>query len=334
MTQEQATSARHGRGGRLSLFISGIVCGFASVLFYLAEFYFNSKEHQNAHLHDISQHLTIAFAVGLVSIVGIEINARRRAEQELAETREEFQQVVTSIAKNFEDYKILAATQLNEFRVTFEQYRDNLGKDVFKAVLGQVIDKSLAREVHNLLTVPYIKSRCQYVIRFKKPYPGMTPGYCILSRDLSFEVKNVTENEEIFLVYSSYATDEDLARTGFGEREIHKKLTVNGHQPENWRQDRFTIHYKVPLPPGGKASISINSEEPIQKRANRSFYSQSTPTDGLEVVIDNDYPEGIGAITVRMHHPGQAVVDFDGSHYSLRRAFFPGQGFEVVWKEA
>lgn len=330
--------------GKRSLWVSGVVCGVATLLFYLVEFYFHSSDHLHPHLADIAQHLTVAFAVGLVSIVGIEINARRRADQELVRLRNEFAEAKLHADRQLElfkeesdQYRKHAEQQLSLFREEFDHYREQVAKDVFNAVLGRVVDESLVREVKYLLGMPFMKSECQYIIRFLKPYGEMSKDYCILRRDLNFVVKNISEKPIEFPVHSSYTTDEDLDAVGW-TRPIHLKLSVGGKSipVEEFLKDPFTLSYGVELKAQESVNIFLRAEEPMSIEASRSFYTQNTPVSGIEVVIENNYPEAIGEVSVKMHHPGwdQADSDIDRSRYSLGRAFLPGQGFEVIWKKA
>jgi len=296
--------------GRMSLFVSAGLCLLLAALLYLLKYYPPTKEHEV--LVEVAQHLSVAFVVACVSIIGIEYNARRRAEREL-----------------------------NRFVAEFYSYRERVSKDVFEAVLGRIVQEAITEEVKEILRNPFMKTNCQYTIRFMK-HPK-DPQLCLLRRDLSFEVKNISEAEEIFPVRSTYTCDEDLPDEAWMGRPYHLTLTVNGEdiRAEEYLKDErgLSMSYDVPLPPHSPSSqedptttVFIRGEEPMRIIGNRSSYVQSTPMDGLEVIIENNFPEAIREVLVNLYHPGKMDADLHRDRYVLRRALLPGQGFEVVWK--
>lgn len=293
--------------GRWDLLFFGILCIIIAGVFYLLDFWAKANGYKT--WAEIFHHLSTAFIVALVSIVGIEINAKRRAERELA-----------------------------RFVAEFESYRKLISENVFEAVLGRIVPEQLTQEIHEILRIPFVKLSTQYIIRFSKPYPGMSADYCVVRRDLSFKVKNVTAEPQVFQVRSAYTSDENLKSANWGERPFHLALIVNRKPvpPEMFlTEDKHVMDYPVKLAPRKEARIFIRSEEPMRLEANRSFYYQSTPVDGLEVIIDNSHQEVIKEIEVQMHHPGRQGVLHESyrNRYILRRAFLPGQGFEAIWRK-
>lgn len=289
------------------------LCIFSAVALYFVEYYLD--HHGLTFWSHIAQHLSIAALVACVSIFGIEWNAKRRSDLELDRLRKEF-----------------------------EQHREDISNDVFAAVLGRMIEPALVDEVQELLRGPFIKTNCHYLFRFLPPYTGMSTEYCVLRRDASFEIKNISEAPRKFPLRSSYTSDEVSAAAAWMGRPFHLELQVEGVDiPKNdfLKDDRgFLLAYDVSLGPGEAAKVFIRGEEPIPISSARSFYQQSTPMDGLIVNIENNHPNAIESVEVLMHHPGRGLrneggsVDFDkkANQYSLRRAFVPGQGFEVIWK--
>jgi hypothetical protein len=292
--------------GRKSLWLSAGICVLAAAILYLVKFYLETQGWRGSHL---AQHLSIAFLVGSISILGIEYNAKRRAEREL-----------------------------DRFLDEFNRYREHVAKDVFDAVLGRIVDPLVVGEIKHVLSMPFIKTSCQYTIRFLEPDGGMSSDYCILRRDLYFKVRNVSADTADFPIRSSYTADEDLTSAAWKGRPFHLQLVINKQEipVKDYLEDQFNLSYTKTLSPQEEAEIFLRGEEPMRIEASRSYYYQSTPMDGVEVIIENNYSRAIGAVEVQMHHPGwsQVLYDSNRNRYILGRAFLPGQGFEVIWKKA
>jgi hypothetical protein len=292
--------------GRRSLWASAGLCFVGAGVFYLLESYLETNTLVGAH---VAQHISIALLVGAISILGIEYNAKRRAEREL-----------------------------DRFLNEFNRYREQVAKDVFDAVLGRVVDQSVVGEIKHVLRMPFIKKGCQYTIRFLEPDGGMSSDYCILRRDLFFKVRNVSADTVDFPIRSSYTADEDLTSAAWKGRAFHLQLIVNKQEipVTDYLEDQFNLSYTLSLNPQEEAEIFLRGEEPMRIEASRSYYYQSTPMDGVEVIIENNYSRAIGEVEVQVHHPGWPQVRHDANRnrYTLDRAFLPGQGFEVIWKKA
>ena len=87
--------------------------------------------------------------------------------------------------------------------------------------------------------------------------------------------------------------------------------------------------------PRESKEITLHGEEPSPLSAARNSYLQATPVIGIEVEIINEYREKIGDAEVQMNHPAAGEARPNGiGRYNLRRAFLPGQGFQVIWKDA
>jgi hypothetical protein len=169
---------RKGEGETIALLASAFFYLFLAGVFYLIKFYLEKTARDGA---DLAQHVSLAFFVAFVSILGIENNAKQRAEREL-------QKVIQR----------------------FDDYRKQVSEDVLKAVLGLVIQSHLRAEIMAIFRIPFIKTKCQYTFRFLSPGRALPEGYCIVQRDLEFVVTNVSEAPQQFPVRSSYASDEDL----------------------------------------------------------------------------------------------------------------------------
>jgi hypothetical protein len=292
-----------------SLWLSASLCITLAGVFYLIDFYliFYKLEVWAG----IARHLSTAFIVASVSIIGIEYNAKRRAERELA-----------------------------DFISEFERYRTLISENVFEAVLGKIVPNEIIQEINEMLRNPFVKLSPEYIIRFFGPYEDMSQEYCVVRRDLYFRVKNVSAEPATFPVHSAYTSDENLMSAKWGDRPFHLMLTVNGEEIPSetflTRDSKLVMHHEVEIGPKQEAAIFIQSEEPMRLEANRSFYYQSTPVDNMQVVIENHYEDIIGEVDVQMHHPGRNQVEHDSHRhrYVLKRAFFPGQGFEAIWRKS
>jgi hypothetical protein len=259
-------------------------------------------------------------------------------QEQFVRYREQVEQDRTRLNEEFTRYREQAEQELHRLAEEFTPYQERIARDVFEAVLGRLVNEGLVDEIKQLLQVPFMKTKCHYTIRFMKPYDEMSTGWCVLRRDMSFVVTNIGQETRDFTVRSSYTSDEDFASAGWGERPVHLGLSVNGEDipVERFLTDErgYELAYSVRLEAHQSARIFLRGEEPMRVEASRSYYQQGTPADALDVLIENNYSEAIGPIEVQMHHPGRSQMEYDRhrEHYSLRRAFIPGQGFEVIWK--
>jgi len=221
------------------------------------------------------------------------------------------------------------------------QFIDLFSKDAFQAVLERIVPEAVFLEIRNILNSEVIRSDCEYKITFKKPYPGMPAGYFVIQRALSFKVRNLLNRSAIFPVRSSYSGDEDPTSAAWLGRHYHLDLSVNNQKitiekDKNLflREGVTVLDEPVRLAPQGEAEIFLRSEEPCRIEAGRNSYIQGTPLIGIEVDVRNEYPEEIGASEVQMNHPAASEMICDQfGRYILKRAFLPGQGFQVLWKK-
>ncbi len=328
--------------GKKILVKSAVWCAVLAGALYIVVLVLEHLELPGVHL---AQHLSVAFMVASISIVGIESNARGRMEKELSEFQGRFDKYELQVKQDrsilnqeFDKYRQQAESELHHLRDEFTKFEERI-TDIFEEVLRRLVNQALVEEIKDVLRIPFSKTNCVYTLRFMSPHDEMNEGWCVLRRDLEFDVKNVGQEPMIFPVRSSFSTDKEFASAGWGTRPVHLKLTVNGADipPAKYlREQGFVLDYSVLLQAQESAHIFLRGEEPIRVEPNRSFYQQSTPADALDIFIENNYDESIGPVTVQMHHPGREQVEYDENRarYTLRRAFMPGQGFEVVWKKA
>lgn len=296
------------------IWISAGVCGMASMFFYLLLFYYKNKGREIRA--DVAEHLAVAFFVGLIIIVGLEINHARRANREQTK-------------------------YLTDLKDGLRSYRQGVARNVFGAVFAKNVPDSVLQEMTEILARGTMKTQCEYDITFLRG-KDMPPGYCILRRELSFVVKNLDGEPAEFVVQSRYlkgGQDEaaDLAWLG---RAFHKILKINKSEDGvSWRgQGTHQMDAVVTLPPNGEAHVFVSGDEPIAIVSGRSSFIQSSLTDGIRIMVVNTMPQEIEGIDVEMFHPfGGRVdreVDAEVKRYELKRAFLPGQGFEVSWRAA
>jgi len=340
MSQGRLSFPRSSGLGKKIFMKSAVWFGFIGLALYGVEVFLEHSERTGAHL---AQHLSIAFLVAAVSIVGIEFNARKRMQQELEQFQERFAQFEREVKndrkifnQDFEEYKKQAEEALQGLQTEFTKVEERIS-DILAEVLRRLVNQALVNEIKYVLGIPFSKTECEYTLRFQPPHDGMNSDWCVLQRDLAFTVTNIGQEPKIFPVRSSFTTDKNFATAGWSSRPVHLKLTVNGSDipPAKYlREEGFVLDYPVLLQPQESAHIFLRGEEPIRIEPNRSFYQQSTPADALDISIQNYFPEAIGSIDVQMHHPGRDFIDRnqDQGRFSLKRAFMPGQGFEVIWK--
>lgn len=290
------------------LVILAVVYFVAASFFYFAGFFLHAK--QENFWAGIADHLSIAFLI-LLLLIGVEYRAKKKAHEEFARSLAEL-----------------------------SRYREQVAQDVFEAVLGRIVPEPIVEEVRQILSTPVMKSQCEYIITLEAG-KNMPPGYAVLRRDLKFRVENLLEQPTTFPILSYYTSDEDLASAAWRGRPFHVKLEVDGKEitPEEIEgldnKRHFKLEYKKELAPRGSADVFLRGEEPVRIEAGRSSYVQSTPVDALTVSIRNELREIIQDVEVQMHHPAwnRVEVDRNLNRYVLRRAFLPGQGFEVSWRK-
>jgi hypothetical protein len=238
---------------------------------------------------------------------------------------------------------LYAALEYNAERVAHEEtirFRDLVSKDVFQALMGRIVPGPVFHEINDILHSDVVRSDCEYVISFLKPYPEMPPGYFVIRRDVMYVVANLLSRITTFWVRSYHSNDLKLDATAWQERNFHLKLSVNGEEVPLQvgvnlfiEADAATFEYPIRLGPRESARVSFRGEEPALVSAGRNTYLQATPGIGLKVEVRNEYAEVIGPWEVQMNHPGRDEVERDDfGRYVMKRAILPGQGFQVLWK--
>lgn len=287
----------------VGLWVSLFICLSLAFFFFWLHYYMEEEHHPI--LREISLHIAIAFVVSATVIGVIEIRAHKIGVQET------------------------------------KRFRNLVSKDVFQALLGRIVPPEVFHEINDILHKEIVRRDCKYRILFQKPYPDMAEGYFVIRREVTYSVHNLLNQEVEFKILSSHSEDLDLDAAGWQHRPFHRALFVDGRDVElkegvNLKVDQSSsrLCHKVTLGPGESKNISIHSEEPTPVSAGRNTYLQATPVIGIEVEILNNLDDVIGSFEVHMNHPKASETRPNNiGSVILDRAFLPGQGFQVVWKE-
>jgi hypothetical protein len=251
-------------------------------------------------LSQICLHIAIAAIVAFILILTLEFNARRFS------------------------------------RLEAKQFRDLVSQDVFQALFGRIVPPEVFYEIEDVLRRDTVRRNCRYRITFL-PKEGMPAGYCVIRREVMFDVQNLLNRDVEFDVKSSHSNDEDLGSEAWPHSDFHVGLKIN-NQAVDLKAEHLTVDgnftrmkYKVALAPGEVKSIWLQGEEPSRISSGRNTYLQGTPVIGIDVEVRNDVPL-IDRVDVSMNHAEFKAEQDDFGHYFLKRAFLPGQGFQVTWK--
>lgn len=290
--------------GRISLWISLLICfGLASFCFWMEHVL---QEMKRPVWSELFLHVGVAFVVAATIIAVIEFRAHRIADQE---TR---------------------------------RFRDQVSRDVFQALLGRIVPPEVFFEINDILHTDTVRRDCRYRIIFKEPHSNMPPGYFIIRREVTYTVSNLLSRKTIFKARSSHSEDVDLVAAGWQNRHFHLTLLV-ANEPISLEEGKnlfvrgslTRLEQDIPLGPRESKEITLHGEEPSLVSAARNTYLQATPVINIEVEVLNDYREKIGDSEVQMNHPAAGEARLNGiGRYELKRAFLPGQGFQVIWREA
>jgi len=326
---------------------AGVVAGLAFIS-YLLYFYFRTLGFEG--IARFFEALLVAFTAGCVTILGNDYNARKRMEQDRQELKDQFaqyrhqvEQDRTRLNEEFIRYREQAELELHHLADEFNRYQERIATNVFDAVLGRIVPAEVFHEINDILHSEIVRRDCKYRIIFKEPYPGMAKDHFVIRREVRYIVENRLSRETIFAVRSTHSEDVDLAAAGWTGRDLHLALLVDDQPVElkhgvnllvEAERNFSRLVHQITLGPRESRSITLHGEEPCLISAGRNTYLHATPVLGIEVEIWNDYKEMIGTSGVQMNHPAAGEAKRDGiGRYVLERAFLPGQGFQVTWKE-
>ena len=244
--------------GKLSLIFSLFIClGLASFCFW--------QQHELAAAghnvwSELCLHIGVSFVVAATIIAVIELKAQRLAERE---TR---------------------------------RFRNQVSRDVFKALLGQIVPTEVVQEINNILHSEIVRRDCQYRIIFRRPNQGMSKDYFIIRREVTYKVENLLSHKTTFVARSSHSEDADLIAAHWSNRNFHLKLLVDNVelpliQGKNIfiDGDSMRLAQEVTLGPRQIRSIAFHGEEPSRISAGRNSYLQATPVIGIAVDVVNEY---------------------------------------------
>jgi hypothetical protein len=220
------------------------------------------------------------------------------------------------------------------------RFRKQVSRDVFQALFGKIVPKEVFAELNDVLHSPIVRRDCKYRITFRPPDPGMPRDYFIIRREVTYEVENLLSQPISFVARSSHSEDLDLSAAGW-KKNFHSDIFVNGKKLPLIEGENFFVEgtamriaHSLMLPSRGSATIAFHGEEPSRVSAGRNSYLQATPVIGMEVDVINDYKDAIEALGVQMNHPAAPEPTPNQiGRYLLERAFLPGQGFQVRWRE-
>lgn len=288
---------------RLSPWSSFVKCvffaGFCLLVHYLLE---DLGFHIPA---EVFLHISIAFMVAGTLIVLIESKARNIAARE---TRE---------------------------------FREQVSMDVFTSLFGRIVPKEVVNEIEGFLRYNIVRRDCKYLITFMKPHKDMPEDSFVIRRQVTYWVQNLLNEPLIFEVRSSHSEDIDVDSEVWKGRKFHLGLRVG--EEDIPLEDGVNVKVEPPfvriiqnvhLKPRERKEISFYGEEPAIISSSRISYLQATPVTGIDVTVVNQYSERVELSEVQMNHPGGDQMKSNGlGWFALERAFLPGQGFQVAWKE-
>lgn len=209
------------------------------------------------------------------------------------------------------------------------------------ATLERFVPRDLFTEISDILTKDWYRADCTYTFIFERSDPWVPSSYFTLRRSLSFKVTNLTNRTVFFPVRSSYSGDEDLSLEWLKGWSFFDQLLIDNQEIKvepgrNLFEDgrHAVLEHLVELQPQESARIFLAGKEPCRISAARTYYTQGSSVIGVKVRMENEFVEGVEIVGVQMHHPHSEEMTRDGDCFELRRAFLPGQGFEIIWKES
>jgi hypothetical protein len=285
------------KGGR-DLTLTSIICLLGFVVFFFPHSYIAEHYPKQHFLEQFLHEGSIAFMIAGILTATLEHTARRRAARES------------------------------------QEYAQSIGEDVFKEILHHLVPPEVFTEIDRLFKIKFIRRNCKYTITFTdKDTP---PGLIAVLRELSFDVQNLSQEEIVFPIRSAYSGHPEITAT---KKEFHLQLKIE-QEPildlEPYiKQDASFIYLDYPLSiePGDTVKVYMKGGELYATQPGSSSYIQGSVCDGLEVRIVNECRNKIKEVDLLMHHPApkKEIVSNTKQDYSLKRAFLPGQGFEIRW---
>lgn len=281
---------------------------------------------------ELLTHLAIAFFVAVIIIIAVESIAAFRREKETNDYMEKTKQQMDEYTKRTHD-NIL-------------NYRDSVANAVWQAIFGRLVPSGITKELEGILKSSVVRENCRFTLTLMPPYRGMDDESIVLRREVTFNLKNLT-NQTIthpLRIYIHSDFDDTSAIDHNGNKVIvpgHRVLTFDGNIPGSGIKNFLkpdekgrlrNLEATINLEQGMGVEVYQCMEEQARLR-DKNIYVQLTPTDRLTVVVRNEYKQRIEVSRVSLHHPNfssfKASPD-DVYHYS--GGVLPGQSFALSWQ--
>lgn len=254
------------------------------------------------------EHLSLAFAVSLIVLLAVELEARRLHRKELSE------------------------------------YRDLLAADVWHAISSRSLPVSVIGQIDGLLKATVVKEKCHYTVTIRPRLPGLPADHLIVNRQVVYRLHNISHNRIDYTIRSRIISqlDDFQVRDDTNAPEYtvprHVEFKVNNKDllDESLKQDELgrsrALSREIELEPDQRVDVYLNSDDVVPARSEM-LIAQTTLVDNVSVTLLNQATDIVEAPVAHFLHPdGERCTPHSDGVYRIDRGFLPGQGFMVSWR--
>lgn len=231
-----------------------------------------------------------------------------------------------------------------EIRREVQAYREQVGRDVWSAISGRLVQEPISREIDRILKQDVVRDECAYTLTLMC-YDGMPEDLIVIRRELTYKLHNLTHQEDYSSAVRSYIQSAvgDIQCTDPEGNSIiapgHRKLYVRGQQISMdkclSKEDKRKLEYQVELPKEYRDFVEVymDSDEVVDLTGGNTYVFMR-PTIDLEVTVRNEIPDRVSVTTLIMHHPrSQEFRRRPDGVWEFKGGILPGQGFAIQWQE-
>jgi hypothetical protein len=260
-------------------------------------------------------HLSIAFGVAGMLILGVEGVARYRTGREFRE-------------------------QLDSTRRELKEQADAVSRSVWNAIFHRFVPDEVSHEIENILKAKICRLHPRYVIKFPRDaYQNIPEDYIVVRREVHYRVTNLTSEQTEWpfrLRVVSHTRDSTLKDHAGQDVTLPAIKSVSiGGKPIKIENPKELIRTEVLNRRGsdGDTLDVVSVVEELLGITDRTNYIHTTPAVGLSVTIVNEISDILEVQDIYLSSGRDKLSATLPDHWDYDGAVMPGIALLVSWRK-
>ena len=220
--------------------------------------------------------------------------------------------------------------QWKDLKIQFETLTNKVWEGIAQRLLGDKISE----QIDQIMKLDAVKSECHYTITFKELRKHNDEEWVVVVVENSYKLRNST-------VFSDRKFTVGASLFGFAEIDdcpkfLELKVDTEPVSLEALKaNEKKSFEHSIGLPgdPNKFITVSMSMRLAYHLTGFETFVTDKAAIEQLTIAVNNQLPEILGKFRVDpLHMHSDALEELSlGVSWRSRRAFLPGQAFQLSW---